>query len=108
MGVDVTDDNFQDEVLNENSKYVLVDFWAEWCGPCKMLTPVVEAMEQKFEESLKVCKCDTDATTDTAQKFQITGIPCCIVFKEGNEVERYVGYRSESAFETELNQLINS
>ena len=105
--LDVTDESFEQEVIQEQDKYVLVDFWAEWCGPCKMLKPVVEAMEKKFESELKVCKCDTDANAAIAQKYQISGIPCCIVFKEGKEVERYVGYRSESSFETELSQLMH-
>ena len=102
----VTDANFQDEVLNEKDKAVLVDFWAEWCGPCRMLAPVIEAMDKKYEGSLKVCKLDTDANPEIAQKYQITGIPCCIVFKNGEEASRIVGYRSESAMESDLSQYI--
>lgn len=100
--VNVTDENFDSEVLKEDQKAVLVDFWAEWCGPCKMLAPVVEGISQKFEASLKVCKLDTDPSPNTAASHEITGIPCCILFKNGKEAARIVGYRSESAFEEEL------
>ncbi len=103
--VKVTDSNFDHEVLQEKGKYVLVDFWAEWCGPCRMLAPVVEAMSKKFEKTVKVCKLDTDSNIQTAQTYQITNIPCCIVFKDGKEVARIVGYRSEAAFEAELSKV---
>lgn len=106
MPIQVTDQTFNDEVLAEQDKLVLVDFWAEWCNPCRMLAPVVESMETKFSETYKICKLDTDANSNTAQKYQITGIPCCIVFKKGQEVARIIGYRSESAFETELSQIL--
>ena len=104
--VNLTDDSFENEVLNEPDKAVLVDFWAEWCGPCKMLAPVIEAMSTKFSDTLKTCKLDTDSSPLSAQKYQITGIPCCILFKNGEEVSRIVGYRSESAFEEELSKLL--
>lgn len=102
----VTDSNFDQDVLQEKDKYVLVDFWAEWCGPCKMLGPVVETMSKKFESTMKVCKLDTDENPGVSQQFQITGIPCCIVFKNGQEVGRLVGFRPEGAFETELKKFI--
>lgn len=97
----VTDQNFSEKVLENKSTPVLVDFWAEWCGPCRMLAPVLEKMDEKFE-NLSVVKLNTDENAETAQTFQITGIPCCILFKEGKEVARIMGYKSESAFETEL------
>jgi thioredoxin 1 len=106
MSAHVTDQNFKKEVLDEKQKYVLVDFWAEWCGPCRMLAPVVESMGKKFDAKLKVCKLDTDSNIETAQTYTITNIPCCIVFKDGKEVSRIIGYRSESAFELELSKVL--
>ena len=103
MGVlAVTDATFEQEVLKGQGTPVLVDFWAEWCGPCRMLAPVVEGLSATFSGTLKVTKLDTDANNNTAQSYQITGIPCCILFKDGQEIKRFVGFRSQSAFEAEL------
>ena len=104
---EVTDASFSTSVGDEKEKFVLVDFWAEWCGPCRMLAPVVEAISNKYEDKVNVFKLDTDANAETAQKYQITGIPCVILFKDGEEVTRMTGYRSEATFETELEQYIN-
>lgn len=100
----VTDQNFKEEVLTNQTTPVLVDFWAEWCGPCKMLAPVIDAMATKYDAKLKVCKLNTDDSPTTATDFQITGIPCCIVFKDGKEVDRIIGYKSESAFAEALDK----
>ena len=76
MGVShVTDSNFDAEVL-KSDRPVLVDFWAEWCGPCRMLAPVIENLSEKFPTQLKVVKLDTDANQETAQNYETTGIPC--------------------------------
>ncbi|MBT5855952.1 thioredoxin [bacterium] len=106
MAVNKVDDaNFQEEVLN-SSIPVLVDFWAEWCGPCRMLAPIVESVSTAFEGKVKVCKLNTDESPQTAQKMQITGIPCCIVFKDGHEAGRIVGFKPEDTFTEELEALI--
>ncbi len=102
----VSDETFQAEVLSVRDKWVLVDFWAEWCGPCRMLGPVVDTMATKHVEKLKVTKLNTDENPNVASQFEITGIPCCIVFKDGVEVKRIVGYRSETAFDQELQPVI--
>ncbi|NBV84512.1 thioredoxin [bacterium] len=102
MGVaSVTDANFETEVL-KSTQPVLVDFWAEWCGPCRMLAPVIESIADKYSSRLKVVKLDTDENQATAQNAEITGIPCCILYKNGSEVTRFVGYRPLAAFEAEL------
>lgn len=93
--VHVTDDSFEDEVLNANGP-VLVDFWAEWCGPCKMIAPVVEELADEYENKLKVCKLDIDANPETAPKYNVKGIPTLIIFKNGNPEGKKVGALSKS------------
>ncbi len=107
MALTVSDATFSKEVLQEASRFVLVDFWAEWCGPCRMLAPIIESISKKFEATVKVCKLDTDANPETSQHLQITSIPCCILFKDGREVSRLIGYKPESQFSEELIKLIS-
>jgi thioredoxin 1 len=89
--VAVTDSTFQSEVLSA-SQPVLVDFWATWCGPCRMVAPIVEEIASENNGKLKVAKVDVDANPQTAQQFGVMSIPTLIVFKGGQPVERLVGY----------------
>jgi thioredoxin 1 len=97
----VTTKDFNTNVL-ESDKYVLVDFWAEWCGPCRMLAPTLEAVSNTFEEKLNVYKLNTDENQEIAQKYDISSIPCNILFKNGEEVHRVIGFKPQAAFEEEL------
>lgn len=99
---EVSDQNFQAEVLNVKDKAVLVDFWAPWCGPCQMMAPVLEQIDSKFSDKIQVAKLNTDENQNTAMKYQITGIPCMIVFKDGKEATRLVGYRPPEVLEQDL------
>ena len=85
-----TDSNFESEVL-QSGEPVLVDFWAEWCMPCRMLAPTIEEVASDFEGKVKVGKLDTDANRDTAVKYQISAIPTVIIFKDGEPHKRFTG-----------------
>ncbi len=98
----ITDQTFDSLLTENNTKLVVVDFWADWCGPCKMLAPVLESISNKYEDSIKVFKLNTDTNPTTAQSYQITSIPCCILFKNNKEVHRIIGHKSEESFEAEL------
>ncbi|HEC22111.1 MAG TPA: thioredoxin [Chloroflexi bacterium] len=87
----VTDETFESEVLDSDLP-VLVDFWAEWCAPCKMIAPIVEELAEEYDGRLKVAKLDADENPSTMQAFGIMGIPTLILFKDGEAVERITGY----------------
>jgi thioredoxin 1 len=89
-----TDRTFDSEVLKSQTP-VLVDFWATWCGPCKMIAPVLEEIAGEKDGTLKIAKLDVDQNPETAQKFGVMSIPTLLIFKNGEEVSRIVGYRSK-------------
>ncbi|SVE48482.1 uncharacterized protein METZ01_LOCUS501336 [marine metagenome] len=86
----VTDGEFETEVLNSSTP-VLVDFWAEWCGPCKAIAPTLEELAGDYGERLKVVKVDIDENQQRAQQYNIRSIPQLLLFKDGNEVDRIIG-----------------
>src|SRR5258705_12488031 len=91
---DVSDSSFEKDVLGSD-KPVLVDFWAEWCAPCRMLAPTVAAVAEHYGETASVVKLNVDDSPSTAQRYGIKGIPTLILFREGKEVERGVGATSK-------------
>lgn len=91
----VGDANFEQEVLKAG-KPVLVDFWATWCGPCKMLAPIVDQVADDFSDKLKVVKVDVDANQASARQYGVMSIPTLILFKDGKPVERMVGYQPKA------------
>lgn len=93
--VNVTDASFESDVLKA-SEPVLVDFWASWCGPCKMVGPIVEELANDFLGKAKVCKLNVDENTKTAQSYGVMSIPTIILFKDGKEVDRVVGFRPKA------------
>jgi thioredoxin 1 len=99
--VEFTDQNFEAEVL-KCSTPVLVDFWAEWCMPCRMLAPTIEKIAKDYVGKVKVGKLDTDANRDVAAKYSISAIPTVILFKEGQVAQKFVGLRQEKDFKAAL------
>jgi len=99
--VAVTDDSFSSDVLSSSTP-VLVDFWATWCGPCKMIAPVLEEIAAEKAGTLTVAKMDVDANPGTARDFQVVSIPTLILFKDGQPVKRIVGTKGKAALLREL------
>ncbi|PZE21325.1 thioredoxin [Paenibacillus xerothermodurans] len=93
--VNVTDQSFQNEV--EGSGTVLVDFWAPWCGPCKMIAPVLEELDKELGDNLKIAKVNVDDNPESASRFGVMSIPTLIVFKDGQPVDKVVGFQSKDA-----------
>jgi len=103
--VEVSDATFTSDVLSSN-KPVLVDFWATWCGPCKMVAPVLEEIATERGESLTIAKLDVDANPETARDFQVVSIPTLILFKDGQPVKRIVGAKGKAALLRELSDVV--
>jgi thioredoxin 1 len=99
--VDVTDATFRDDVLASN-KTVLVDFWAEWCGPCKMVAPVLDEIAGENKEKLTVAKLDIDRNPAAARDYQVMSIPTMIVFQNGKPVKQIVGAKPKAALLRDL------
>ena len=103
--LELTNDNFQTEVL-ESDQPVLVDFWAEWCMPCRMLAPVIDKLADRYEGKVKVGKLDTEAARDVAVQYGISSIPTIILFKDGKPAKVMVGMQPEQAYAGELDKLL--
>jgi thioredoxin 1 len=100
--ITITDTNFDTETA---SGVTLIDFWAPWCGPCKMQGPIIEKVAEKMEGKAKVGKCNVDEEPNLSRKFSIMAIPTLIIFKDGKETERIMGLQSEAILVEKLNSL---
>ncbi|MFA6305101.1 MAG: thioredoxin [Patescibacteria group bacterium] len=103
--MELTDQNFQKEVL-QSDQPVLVDFFAEWCGPCRMQAPIIEELAKEYEGKAKVLALDVDASRATAGEYQVMSIPTLIIFKGGKPVERLMGLQSKDLLMEKLNSLL--
>ncbi|WP_428073991.1 thioredoxin [Candidatus Avelusimicrobium luingense] len=101
----INDSNFEEEVLKAQGP-VMVDFWATWCGPCRMLAPVVEELAGEYAGKVKVCKLDTDQGPETSAKYRISSVPTILFFKNGEVVAQAVGLQSKSALQEKLDALL--
>lgn len=107
MKVALTDQNFEEEVLGSKAP-VLVDFWAEWCMPCRMIAPIIDELAEEFEGKIRVGKLNVDENPATAQKYGIMSIPTLIIFKNGTIVEQIVGVQRKQVLEEKINRLLSS
>ncbi len=103
--IEVTEDTWDDKVLNSEIP-VLVDFWAEWCGPCKMIAPAVHELALEYDGQLSVGKLDVDNSPNIAMKYGVRSIPALIFFKDGQAVHTIVGARPKAALKKEIDQVL--
>ncbi len=105
MTLEITDTNFEELVLKAD-KPVLVDFWAAWCGPCRMLAPIVKELAEEFDGKAFVGKLDIDSNQDFAAKYGVRNIPTVLFFKNGEVVEKQVGVAPKNTYAEKLNALV--
>lgn len=104
MALEIKDNNF-DELLNAG-KPVVVDFWATWCGPCKMIAPFVEELAEEYKDRVTIGKCDVDENEDLPGRFGIRNIPTVLFFKEGKLVDKHVGAATKAALKEKVEALL--
>jgi len=97
----ITDANFQNEVLNSKG-VILVDFWAEWCGPCQMMGPVIEQLAEEFKGKARIGKLNVDENPQSAASYGITAIPTLLIFKDGQAVDKIVGFQPKESIANRL------
>lgn len=105
METEITNANLQS--LLEGDKPVMIDFWAEWCGPCRMLMPVVEELAAAYDGKIVIGKCNVDEQSEVTEQFKIRNIPTLLFFKNGQLVDKLVGSASKQAVETKLQSLLS-
>lgn len=102
---ELTDATF-DKTVHDSDVPVLVDFWAPWCGPCRMIAPIVQEIAEEYKDRAKICKLDTDEARDSAMEFGITAIPTLILFKDGQVQKKWVGLTSKKDLTEAIDELL--
>ena len=105
MVIDITDQNFEDEVI-KSALPVMVDLWAPWCGPCRMVAPVVDKLAEKYEGKFKFCRLNVDENPQTASKYRVMSIPTLIFFKGGKAVDTVIGAVPERTLQPKIDDLL--
>ncbi len=105
MVQELSSTDFKKEIV-EHKGIALVDFWAPWCEPCKMLAPVIEKLAPRYSAKIKFAKIDIDENSDIASEYGIMSIPCIVFFRDGKEIERMIGFKGEDALRVKLNTLM--
>ncbi len=103
--VQINKGNFEKEV-EKSDLPVIIDFWASWCGPCQMMGPVFEELSKEFEGKLKFAKLNTDEEQELSTKYSITGIPCLIITKKGEEIDRIVGFGGKEELKQKIDHIL--
>lgn len=106
--MDIIDSNFNQEVIGEKNMPVLVDFWAPWCGPCRLLLPIIEELEKEYQGKIKVVKVNVDENPSTPSKYSIMSIPTLVFFKNGEPVKNMVGAQGKDTLKKEISRMISS
>ncbi|MCK4891438.1 MAG: thioredoxin [Candidatus Pacebacteria bacterium] len=107
MNIELTDQNFKDEVKNPEM-LVLVDFWAPWCGPCQMMSPIIEELSKEFEGKIKIRKLNVDENPNIASEYEILSIPMLKVFRKGEVIEEMIGLQPKEILMEKINNLIKN
>jgi thioredoxin 1 len=104
--IEINKENFEN-TINDNTP-IVVDFWASWCGPCQMMMPIFEELSKEYtEDKLRFGKCSTEECPEAASNYNITSIPCLIIFKAGKEVDRIVGFNNKDILKTKIDEILN-
>ena len=103
--IELTSENFQEEVINSDMP-VLVDFWAPWCGPCKMMKPIIEELSESHSEEVKFCKVNIEEFTDYPEDFAVSAIPALMLVQDGSVIKKEVGLRNKQAIKAMLEEVI--
>ncbi|MEE8204769.1 MAG: thioredoxin [Dehalococcoidales bacterium] len=105
MPLEISDQSFEEAVIKSN-KPALVDFWAPWCGPCRMVAPVIDKLSEKYQDKFKFCKLNVDENPKTAAKFNVMSIPTIMLFKDGKVADTVVGAVPEDTLKTKIDRLL--